>query len=1393
MSEPPKQAPPPRTVRPRPTQTPRRLGVVAVTPPPETQLAVAALTAELEQLREAQAVLLAELSVRDSETGAAREALTKTDGWLAETRRGWQQATETVSDMRRALADADLATQEARRDGVRQAEALQLELRVREQSIEDLTADIAAARAQIGVREGELDTLRAEIETQRASLTAMAGAEAAHAQALNDLRSQLAQQEVQAATEIRDLRERLTARSDELSALSLQTASRMAELVSAGIAQGETIARLNNDLSAARAELSSRIGELVSAGMAQGETIARLTNDLGAARIELMREATAHAEARRVIETGEAALLRVRGELDQARRLAEGQAAAVEQLREQIWSLESDLSASRQRGAQQDDRIVALQDELARAELARAAAADDAATLAARVESDAAELAALRESLSGAKDAMRQLATMPASIQSVPAPVAKANPDSRQATLVRAGTDREFAALRAELAARDEARLARERALDEARRDALAAEAMAAQAKLEIAERDAMITRLSADVVGRDNDNTALETRVRSLVRQNDQSAAEQGKLNRRLTAISGSVSYRLGLAGAAISRTWQRVVRRVRHIRSGRANPLFDFGWYLDQNPDVRWSGVDPYGHYLRHGRAEGRTPNRIFQPGWYLAANPDVAAAGVEPLDHFWRHGAAEGRNPAPEFDLRAYLERHPEAKARGRNPLLHYLKTAPAGEALPSGGRRILVVAWHCPTRAHAGGLRMLDLYDYLRRIAPDTRLDLFTVKKPAVDWAYDDLGAIFDNVYFTEHNDLSVAALNTLRADRVMYDVIDFQFLEAGHDLESYRSVGRKLIFTPMELLTRAFHLERQAQGRIATPQRMAEQMDISRRELALCRAVDEVVCVSRPDADYLRGVTDLGTVTALETGVSTLEFGALEPASDASRASKTVVFVAYFGSPTNLEALDWYVREVHPRIKAAVPDYRFDVVGRGDLSAYLGIDDPSLNIVGEVPSVGPYIARAALGISPALSGAGFRGKINQYALLGLPTVASPIAAEGFAYRHGVDILVAPDAGSFAESCIRLLTDPDMNKRLAEAAGRTCQAQYSWAVREGAIRSIYGIRKERQKGAPVVTAIVPSYSHGRYIEQRIRTILDQSYPNIDLIVIDDKSPDDSDEVIRRLRDRYGFTYIRRDKNSGTPFSAWAYAAEKATGDFIWICESDDAATLDFAATGVDRLCQDRSAVLFYSNSYVIDADGKMIGSTASYFRDIWQDPRWETGFTADGLKELADYQVRGMIVPNMSSALIRADAFRSAFKPDVLKFGLTGDWLFIGRVLTRGRAIFDVQPLNYFRQHAVTSRERVKSARSQAEFIMTKYRLHKLARKRARDLAVTLKTDATRFIYEPASGRSIVRAMMRISVLDTVRICAMLSWSMLFHRHYWSKFRARVKDRRAEAGG
>jgi hypothetical protein len=83
-----------------------------------------------------------------------------------------------------------------------------------------------------------------------------------------------------------------------------------------------------------------------------------------------------------------------------------------------------------------------------------------------------------------------------------------------------------------------------------------------------------------------------------------------------------------------------------------------FDRDWYLGAYPDVAAAGVDPFEHYKRYGKGEGRHPTAIaaevalgFDRDWYLGAYPDVAAAGVDPFEHYRKHGKGEGRyaNPA------------------------------------------------------------------------------------------------------------------------------------------------------------------------------------------------------------------------------------------------------------------------------------------------------------------------------------------------------------------------------------------------------------------------------------------------------------------------------------------------------------------------------------------------------------------------------------------------------------------------------------------------------------------------------------------------------------------------------------------------------------------------
>lgn len=78
----------------------------------------------------------------------------------------------------------------------------------------------------------------------------------------------------------------------------------------------------------------------------------------------------------------------------------------------------------------------------------------------------------------------------------------------------------------------------------------------------------------------------------------------------------------------------------------------MFDACWYLENNPDVRDSGIDPLEHFMTVGWREGRNPSPAFDTQFYLQANPDVVEADLNPLEHFVVTGRGEGRKPLPEL---------------------------------------------------------------------------------------------------------------------------------------------------------------------------------------------------------------------------------------------------------------------------------------------------------------------------------------------------------------------------------------------------------------------------------------------------------------------------------------------------------------------------------------------------------------------------------------------------------------------------------------------------------------------------------------------------------------------------------------------------------------------
>lgn len=226
-----------------------------------------------------------------------------------------------------------------------------------------------------------------------------------------------------------------------------------------------------------------------------------------------------------------------------------------------------------------------------------------------------------------------------------------------------------------------------------------------------------------------------------------------------------------------------------------------------------------------------------------------------------------------------------------------------------------------------------------------------------------------------------------------------------------------------------------------------------------------------------------------------------------------------------------------------------------------------------------------------------------------------------------------------------------------------------------------------------------ALVPSYNHGSFIGDRIKSVLDQTHANLELHVIDDASSDQTMRVLSAFSDDR-MTVTRRPVNSGSPFTAWLDAAEildTGSFDYVWVAESDDRAERHFVERGVSALDGFDDASIYYCHSWFIDDDDLIIGHSINYLNRIFPDVDWNRGWRMSGTDFIRRCLVRGMAIPNMSSALVRASVFRSALRSSIARYKLAADWIFAIETASRGEVIFDPWDGNHFRHHERTSRK------------------------------------------------------------------------------------------------
>lgn len=217
------------------------------------------------------------------------------------------------------------------------------------------------------------------------------------------------------------------------------------------------------------------------------------------------------------------------------------------------------------------------------------------------------------------------------------------------------------------------------------------------------------------------------------------------------------------------------------------------------------------------------------------------------------------------------------------------------------------------------------------------------------------------------------------------------------------------------------------------------------------------------------------------------------------------------------------------------------------------------------------------------------------------------------------------------------------------------------------------------------SPTVSVIIPNYNHAPYLKERIDSVLNQTYQDFEVIILDDCSPDNSVEVIEQYRSNPHVSHILiNEQNTRNTFIQWERGISMAKGRYIWIAESDDVAEPQLLETLIGQLEQHPDASVAFCHSRLIDADGALLSEQNT--KNSAQPGQITIDDSCTFLRHLLIFNY----IYNASMAVFRRDVYDRA-NPDYKQFRYCGDWHFWASVCAAGRVIEVYDMLSRFRQH------------------------------------------------------------------------------------------------------
>ncbi len=213
--------------------------------------------------------------------------------------------------------------------------------------------------------------------------------------------------------------------------------------------------------------------------------------------------------------------------------------------------------------------------------------------------------------------------------------------------------------------------------------------------------------------------------------------------------------------------------------------------------------------------------------------------------------------------------------------------------------------------------------------------------------------------------------------------------------------------------------------------------------------------DRIVVTSPFDANALSAAVSSQRIAAIPYGVD-LEYYEYQPAPEAGR----IVFTGNMSWPPNEDAAEHFAGDIMPAILSRIPDASFWIVGAVPSVRVRNLARiPGIHVTGTVNDIRPWIWSAAVYASPLRFGLGVKNKILEAMASGAPIVATSRSLSGTPLIDGRHAMIANDDAKFADSVVRLLSDPELRNSLSREARRKAEAEYSWHSIASAFEGLY----------------------------------------------------------------------------------------------------------------------------------------------------------------------------------------------------------------------------------------------------------------------------------------------------------------------------------------------